>query len=110
MEIYDVVRKLVGEINPTGETNTDNQRYSNIEVLGELIDKLMQDIDYVANKSEYSYEYSVKRASNFAKKLKYDITEKKLIFEKILSFYCKDGNPEVFKDKIIKYQKELLSE
>jgi hypothetical protein len=33
----------------------------------------------------------------------------KNIFKKILSFYCKDGNPEDFKDKIIKYQEELLS-
>lgn len=32
------------------------------------------------------------------------------IFKKILSFYCRDGNPEVFKDKIIKYQNELLPE
>jgi len=39
-----------------------------------------------------------------------DNSQLKNIFEKILSFYCKDGNPEVFYDKIVKYRDELLSE
>ena len=39
-----------------------------------------------------------------------DNSQLKNIFEKILSLYCKDGNPEIFYDKIIKYRDELLSE
>lgn len=64
----DIVRKLIGKINPIGETETDNQRFKNLEQLCNLVENLLMDIDDVAFKNKDSHEYSVKRAADFAKK------------------------------------------
>jgi len=67
MEIYDVVKKLVGEIEPVGETYTDNARFENLKVMTELVDSLVKDIDYVGMEKD-RHEYSRKRAGEFANK------------------------------------------
>lgn len=66
MEIYDIVKKLVGPINPVGETNTDDERFKNLKVMTELVDELLTDIDTVAYQNKDSHEYSRKRAAEFA--------------------------------------------
>lgn len=66
MEIYDVVKKLIGPIEPVGETNQDDKRFKNLSQLTDLVDKLVFDINQVAGFSN-SEEYSVKRAGNHAK-------------------------------------------
>ncbi len=66
MEIYDVVKKLVGPISPVGGTNTDDERFENLKVMTELVDKLITDISNVSA-YEYSHEYSSKRAGEFAR-------------------------------------------
>jgi len=48
IDIYELVRVLVGPINPVGETNIDNRRLENLKQLTDLVDKLMVDINYVA--------------------------------------------------------------
>ena len=68
MELYDVVKKLVGEIDPVGETNEDDRRFENLKTLTELVDKLLSDIDYVNTRNSKRYEYSLKRAGDFASK------------------------------------------
>ena len=68
MEIYDVVRKLVGEIDPIGETNTDNQRFENLKVMTDLIDKLLTDIDDLAYLEKNRHEFSRQRAGKYADK------------------------------------------
>jgi len=65
MEIHDAVKKLVGEIDPVGETNEDNRRYENLKVMADLVDKLLTDIDYVAQQGG-SYMSSVSRAGKYA--------------------------------------------
>jgi hypothetical protein len=65
MEVYDVVKKLVGEIAPIGETNADNARFENLKAMTELVDKLLSDIDEVANRKT-SHSYSIKRAGEYA--------------------------------------------
>ena len=57
MEIYDVVKKLVGKIDPIGETNTDNQRFENLKVMTELVDNLLTDIACV-RMEKGRHEYS----------------------------------------------------
>jgi hypothetical protein len=65
MEIYDVVKKLTGEVNPVGETNTDNDRFENLKTLCDLVDKLLTDIDgVIPNKRRH--EFSMKRAGDYA--------------------------------------------
>lgn len=65
MDIYEIVRKLVGDIEPIGETNSDNFRFENLKVMTKLVNKLIADISYVAE-NKNRQEYSVQRAGEFA--------------------------------------------
>lgn len=62
---YDIVKKLIGNIEPVGETNEDRKRYDNLEDMFELVYLLLKDIKKV---SEYSdrQEASVKRIAKKA--------------------------------------------
>jgi hypothetical protein len=74
MEMYDVVKKLLGEINPIGETQTDNARFENLKATVKLVDGLLFDIDRVTcNKTRH--EHSMKRAGEFASKFLEDIKD-----------------------------------
>ena len=68
MEIYEIVTKLVGRINPVGETNTDNERFENLKVMCELVEKLIVDIDTVGYSNKNAYEFSKKRAAEYSEK------------------------------------------
>jgi len=72
IDAYDVVKKLIGEIDPVGETNTDNDRLENLEAMTDLVNKLVMDIDSVAeNKGHHAF--SVKRAGEHADKFLSDV-------------------------------------
>ena len=62
----DVVKKLIGKINPIGEKNTDNERFENLKEMCELVNNLIIDIDDVAYQNKDAREFSVKRASEYA--------------------------------------------
>lgn len=66
MEIKDIVLKLVGDVNPIGETNTDNKRFENLKVLCELVNELVGIIDNVHYSNKDFQEFSIKRASEYA--------------------------------------------
>lgn len=68
MTNYDVVKKLIGPINPVGETNEDNRRYLNLEAMIELTDKLLFNIGVVTQRCSdprASVQKAAKRASEF---------------------------------------------
>lgn len=65
MTICDIVKKLIGKIEPIGETNTDNERFENLEAMTILVKELLTDIDSVAFKRKSS-QFSIKRAGEFA--------------------------------------------
>jgi len=67
MDIHEIVKKLIGEIEPVGESNEDDRRYENLKALVMLTDKLMADIDDVATYNRSRIEFSMKRAGNYAK-------------------------------------------
>lgn len=73
MDIYEIVTKLVGRINPVGEANIDNERFENLKVMCELVEKLVVDIDTVGYSNKNAYEFSKKRAAEYSKKF---ITER----------------------------------
>ena len=73
MEIYEIVTKLIGKINPIGETNTDNERFENLKVMCDLVEKLIVDIDTVGYSNRNAYEFSKKRAAEYSEKF---ITER----------------------------------
>ena len=65
-DIYAVVTKLVGKINPIAETTTDNARYENLKVMIDVTDRMVIDICRVATDYNTCPEYSRKRASDMA--------------------------------------------
>jgi len=62
----DILRKLIGKINPIGETNTDDERFENLKAMCELVNNLIVDIDNMAYRNKDAKEFSVKRAADFA--------------------------------------------
>jgi hypothetical protein len=73
MELYDVVKKLTGFIQPIGETIVDTQRLENLKELTELVDQLLSDIHRVLpckNRQEYSMKKAGEYAERFLKTLK----------------------------------------
>jgi hypothetical protein len=66
MTTYDVVKKLIGPIDPVGDSSRDGARYGNLQEMCILVDKLLFEIHTVSQESE-SQEHSVKRAADYAK-------------------------------------------
>ena len=62
----DVVKKLIGSINPVGESDTDDERYENLKEMCVLVDNLITHIDDMAYLNRHLQEYSVKRAVKYA--------------------------------------------
>ncbi len=77
MTIYDIVKKLVGEISPAGASHIDGERFKNLEVMTTLAQLLITDIEEVA-KLKDRHEHSIKQAGEFAHKF---LTEELLIEE-----------------------------
>jgi len=67
METIDIVRILLGPIEPVGETHTDDKRMDNLDEMCKVVDFLIGDIDKVAANKD-RHEYSMKRAGEFAEK------------------------------------------
>lgn len=66
MELLDIVNKLVGPIEPIGETNNDNERFDNLKTMCELVDDLLHQIYWVSARNRLSHEASVKKATNYS--------------------------------------------
>ena len=73
MEIKDVVDKLVGPINPVGDSNIDAKRLENLKELTQLVDKLLYDIDNVSSNAKRQ-EASMRQAGEYAKNFLIDVT------------------------------------
>jgi hypothetical protein len=78
MTVYDIVKKLIGPIEPLGESNGDIKRFENLIAMTELIGKLLFDVDQVSNEAN-SDEYSVARAGEFAKEFIEDVRNPRYI-------------------------------
>ena len=52
INLYSVVTKLVGPIDPVGETNADSVRLDNIKRLTELVGKLIDDLKFVERNAD----------------------------------------------------------
>ena len=79
MEIYDVVKKLVGSIDPAGQSHIDEVRYENLEKHIALVDELVSDLIYVAkthNNGEASLIKASNKADKYLKMIKDDLTNK----------------------------------
>ncbi len=74
MEIVDVIKKLVGDIEPIGETHTDSKRLDNLKVMTALVDELLENI-YTVAKDKDCHEYSRKQSGSFAHRFLEHITK-----------------------------------
>lgn len=66
MDVAEVVRKLVGPIEPVGETHTDDKRYENLKAMTQLLDTLIFEVSEVARNNRGGQEYSRNRAGMLA--------------------------------------------
>ena len=66
MELIDIVDKLVGRIDPIGDTAIDNERFENLKVYCELIDTMVRNIDDIAYNNMNSELSSIKKAADYA--------------------------------------------
>ena len=66
IDVYEVVLKLIGRIQPVGETQTDNNRFENLKAMTELVDKLLTDIYGIAHSYKNNHQYSMKKAAAYA--------------------------------------------
>ena len=73
-EIIKVIDKLVGGIEPQGETIIDNERFENLKTLTEVLEHYHQKV-YDVSYYKKRQEYSVKRAGEFADKFITDSVE-----------------------------------
>ena len=68
MNIYEIVKKLIGPIMPIGETNSDADRLKNLEETFYLVTKLIYDLKVIAelsNRPEFSLSNAGKKADQF---------------------------------------------
>lgn len=66
MTNYDVLKKLIGHIEPVGESHTDDARYYNLMEQCDIVEQLLHEVKQV---SEYKdkVEYSMKKSGVFAR-------------------------------------------
>jgi hypothetical protein len=66
MDYYEIMKKLIGNIEPVGESHTDDPRYGNLKEYMALAERLLVDIASVAGYADRP-EYSMSRAGTLAK-------------------------------------------
>jgi hypothetical protein len=73
MEYYEIIKKLIGPIKPTGDSAIDDERCQNMVEIIELTHKLVADIAGVYSGYQHRQEYSVKKISKAAETFICDI-------------------------------------
>ena len=66
MTNHEIVKKLIGKINPIGESNTDAERYENLINTIALVESLIMDIQDVVYYNKNAYERSKIAAKDLA--------------------------------------------
>lgn len=66
MTNHDVVKKLIGKISPTAESNTDAERFENLKAMCHLAEMLLMDIDEVRVRNIRDPHGSVKKIAEYA--------------------------------------------
>ncbi len=62
MTNFDVVKKLIGDISPSGDAAIDEKRFENLKAMCELMDEIHTAIDSVAYNNRHAHQASVKRS------------------------------------------------
>jgi len=75
LKIEDVVMKLIGEVYPVGNTETDEKRLENLEVLGNVFYRLFDELSDVISYNKNAVEWSIQEAVKKARKIIEDTCE-----------------------------------
>lgn len=67
MKMLEIIEKLIGNVQPYGDTNIDKTRYENLDLLGEVVVDLVYLIGGVADYKD-DYRSSVKEMGEMAYK------------------------------------------
>ena len=66
MTHLEIVKKIVGDIQPAAETHTDNKRFENLKEMCHLVNCLVGEIDNVAYDTQDRAEHSMKKMGQYA--------------------------------------------
>jgi len=66
MDYTAIVKKLIGNIEPVGETRADEKGFQNLIEMCKLVNELVVEIDYVATHNKDRQEYSMKVIEEYA--------------------------------------------
>lgn len=72
MELHEIVMKLVGPVQPTGDHGTDETRLTNMRALTALVDRLLFEINAAASSAD-RYEASMKAIGSHARAFLEDV-------------------------------------
>lgn len=65
-EVLKILNQLIGQVAPIGETTRDEIYFSNLQTMCEISEYLIDRIRGINGNYKDSYEYSVKRAGEYA--------------------------------------------
>jgi hypothetical protein len=66
INVYRLVTKLVGPIEPVGETHEDTKRLDNLKHMVAVVSMLIEDIGVVAEMEDRFHQASIKEAGGYA--------------------------------------------
>ena len=65
MTNFDIVKKLIGPINPIGCSSRDAESFENLKNMIELMDLIHSEIDDIAYRNKDDKQHSVKRSVDY---------------------------------------------
>ncbi len=65
MNYTEIVKKLIGNVQPYGATHIDEQRFENLKAMCLLVNNLVMEIDRVSENKERQ-EFSMREMGNYA--------------------------------------------
>lgn len=65
MKMIDIIKKLIGEVEPYGDSNIDRERYKNLDLLGEVTNELICRLGGIADYRDDN-RYSVSKMGKLA--------------------------------------------
>ena len=68
MPVHEIVKKLIGEIEPVGASHIDTGRFENLKVMVKLMDDIHTELDRVAYENKNMQEDSIKKSVDYINK------------------------------------------
>lgn len=66
MNYTEIVKKLIGNIQPAGASHIDPERFKNLKEMCELVNNLVIEIDKVVYDNKHAQQHSIKEMVEYA--------------------------------------------